>query len=192
MSKGENQKAAEVIASKLTFPSVLGKICFHPCEVDCKRNEISEILTNKSEPLNIRMIKDYAMSNSKLPPLETKKTKSGKKVAVIGSGPAGLTTAYFLSLKGHSVSVYEKEEKPGGMLRYGIPRYRLPIEILDKDISRILESGVEIKTNITIGKDKTIETLKNNADAVFISTGLSMSKSIPIKGDNLKKCNLWN
>nr|MBC8490444.1 FAD-dependent oxidoreductase [Bacteroidota bacterium] len=186
VSKGENQKAAEVIASKLTFPSVLGKICFHPCEVECKRNEISEVLTNKSEPLNIRMIKDYAMSNSILPPLENQKMKSGKEVAVIGGGPTGLTAAFFLALKGHSVTVYEKEDNPGGMLRYGIPRYRLPIDILDKDISRILESGVEIKTNTTIGKDKTIESLKNKADAVFISTGLSKSKSIPVKGYNLE------
>ncbi|MFC2093086.1 FAD-dependent oxidoreductase [Bacteroidota bacterium] len=186
VSNGDNQKAAEVIASKLTFPSVLGKICFHPCEVDCKRNAVSEILTNSSEPLNIRMIKDYAMSNSVLPPLENQKIKSGKEVAIIGSGPAGLTAAYFLSLKGHSVSVYEKEEKPGGMLRYGIPRYRLPIEVLNKDLNRILESGVEIKTNITIGKEKTVDSLKNSVDAVFISTGLSKSKSIQIKGDNLR------
>ena len=86
-----------------------------------------------------------------MPPLEKPEKKTGKKIAVIGSGPAGLTAAYFLSLKGHSVTVYEKEEKPGGMLRYGIPGYRLPVEILDKDISRILESGVKVETNVTIG-----------------------------------------
>ncbi len=186
VSKGENQKAAEVIASKITFPSVLGKICFHPCEVDCKHNEVSEVLTNNSEPLNIRMIKDYAMSNSNLPPLENQKMKSGKKVAVIGSGPAGLTAAYFLALKGHSITVYEKEDKPGGMLRYGIPRYRLPIDILEKDISRILDSGVEIKTNTTVGKDRPIDSLRNSVDAVFLSTGLSQSKSIPVTGNDLE------
>ena len=160
VSKGKIQEAAEVIASRLTFPSVLGKICFHPCEAECKRNEFSEVLNKDIEPVNIRMIKDFAMSNSSLPPLEKPKKKTGKKIAVIGSGPAGLTTAYFLALKGHSVTVYEKEEKPGGMLRYGIPRYRLPIEILEKDINRIIESGVEVETNITIGKDKTIESIK--------------------------------
>jgi len=186
VSKGKIQEAAEVIASRLTFPSVLGKICFYPCEVECKRNEFSEALNKDIEPVNIRMIKDFAMSNSTLPPLEKPKEKTGKKIAVIGSGPAGLTAAYFLSIKGHSVTVYEKEEKPGGMLRYGIPRYRLPREILDKDISRILESGVEVETNITIGKDKTIESIKaDGADVVFISTGLSKSKLIPATGVEL-------
>ncbi len=186
VSKGKVQEAAEVIASRLTFPSVLGKICFHPCETECKRNEFSEFLTENIEPVNIRMIKDFAMSNSTLPMIEKPKKKTGKNVAVIGSGPAGLTTAYFLALKGHSVTVYEKEKKPGGMLRYGIPGYRLPREVLDKDISRILESGVEVKTNITIGRDKTIESIKaNGADAVFISTGLPKSKFIPAAGAEL-------
>jgi NADPH-dependent glutamate synthase beta subunit-like oxidoreductase len=134
------------------------------------------------------MIKDFAMSNSTLPPLEKPKNITGKKAAVIGSGPAGLTAAYFLALKGHTVTVYEKEENPGGMLRYGIPRYRLPIDILEKDINRIFESGVELKTNVTIGVDTTIESIKNNGtDAVFISTGLSKSKSIPVKDDDLKQ-----
>jgi len=186
VSKGKVQEAAEVIASRLTFPSVLGKICFHPCEIECKRNEFSEFLTENIEPVNIRMIKDYAMSNSSLPPLDKPNNKTGKKVAIIGSGPAGLTAAYFLALKGHSVTVCEKEEKLGGMLRYGIPRYRLPIEILDKDISRILESGVEVETNVVIGKDKTIESIKaNGADAVFISMGLPKSKPIPDAGAEL-------
>ncbi len=186
VSKGKVQEAAEVIASKLTFPSVLGKICFHPCETECKRNEFPKVLNKDIEPVNIRMIKDFAMSNSTLPPLVKPKKKTGKNVAVIGSGPAGLTTAYFLALKGHSVTVYEKEEKSGGMLRYGIPRYRLPIEILEKDINRILESGVEVETNITIGKDKTIESIKADcADALFISTGLPKSKLIPVKNVEL-------
>jgi NADPH-dependent glutamate synthase beta subunit-like oxidoreductase/NAD-dependent dihydropyrimidine dehydrogenase PreA subunit len=184
--QGKIQEAAEVIASRLTFPSVLGKICFHPCEAECRRNEFSEPLNKNIEPVNIRMIKDFAMSNSTLPPLEKSDKQTGKKIMVVGSGPTGLTAAYFLSLKGHSVTVYEKEEKPGGMLRYGIPGYRLPIEILDKDISRILESGVKVETNITIGKDKTIESIKENGtDAVFISVGLSKSKHIPVTGAEL-------
>jgi NADPH-dependent glutamate synthase beta subunit-like oxidoreductase len=182
VSHGKVQEAAEVIASRLTFPSVLGKICFHPCEVECRRNEFSDFLAEKIEPVNVRMVKDFAMSNSTLPPLEKPKNKTGKKVAIIGSGPAGLTASYFLALKGHSVTVYEKEEKPGGMLRYGIPRYRLPNDILEKDLDRIFESGVEIQTNVTIGMDMTIESIQNNGtDAVFISTGLSKSKSMPLK-----------
>ena len=183
VSIGKYQEAAEVIASKLPFPSVLGKVCFHPCEVDCKRGEVSKVLKDQSEPISIRMIKDFAMSNSTLPSLEKTKKKTGKKVAVVGSGPAGLSAAYFLALKGHDVTVYEKENKVGGMLRYGIPRYRLPSDILEKDLSRILESGMEIKTNTTIGKDITIESIQNNgADAVFLSVGLSRSKSLPVPG----------
>jgi len=186
VSKGKIQEAAEVIASRLTFPSVLGKICFHPCEVECRRNEFSEFLKEKIEPVNIRMIKDFALSNSTLPPLEKPKEKTEKKITVIGSGPAGLTAAYFLAMKGHSVKVYEKEEKPGGMLRYGIPRYRLPIDILENDISRIIESGVEIETNISVGKDETIESIKKDGvDAVFISAGLSKSKLISAAGAEL-------
>jgi len=188
VSQGKVQEAAEVIASKLTFPSVLGKICFHPCEVGCKRNEFSEFLTKKVDPVNIRMIKDFAMSNSTLPPLNRQEKKTGKKVGIVGSGPAGLTAAYFLALKGHSVTVYEKESELGGMLRYGIPRYRLPIEVLEKDINRILESGIEVKTNVTLGKDRTIESIReNNTDAVFLAMGLSKSKFIPIIGADLNQ-----
>jgi NADPH-dependent glutamate synthase beta subunit-like oxidoreductase/NAD-dependent dihydropyrimidine dehydrogenase PreA subunit len=186
VAKGKIQEAAEVIASRLTFPSVLGKICFHPCETECKRNEFSEALNKEIKPVNIRMIKDFAMSNATLPQLEKPDNQTGKKIVVIGSGPAGLTAAYFLSLKGHSVTVYEKEENPGGMLRYGIPGYRLPIEILEKDIKRIVESGVKVETNVTIGKDKTIESIKEGgADVVFISAGLSKSKLIPDTGVKL-------
>lgn len=186
VSKGKTQEAAEVIASRLTFPSVLGKICFHPCEAECKRNETSEVLLGNSEPVNIRMIKDYAMSNSELPPLALPGKKSGKNVAIIGGGPAGLTAAYFLAMKGHSVTVYEKEEMLGGMLRYGIPKYRLPEEILNKDINRILESRIEVQTNVAIGKEMTMDSIKSNGtDAIFISTGLSRSKTIPIDGTEL-------
>jgi len=180
VSKGKIQEAAEVIAARLTFPSVLGKVCFHPCEVNCRHNEVSEILTKKSEPVNIRMIKDFAMSSSTLPSPEKHTDNTGKYIAVVGSGPAGLTAAYFLALKGHSVTVYEKENELGGMLRYGIPRYRLPIDVLNKDIDRILETGVKVETNSTIGIDKTIKSLKKEFDAVFISTGLPESKSIPM------------
>ncbi|MGD8306370.1 MAG: FAD-dependent oxidoreductase [Ignavibacteria bacterium] len=186
VSKGKTQEAAEVIASRLTFPSVLGKICFHPCEAECKRNETSEVILGNSEPVNIRMIKDYAMSNSELSPLVLPEKKSGKTVAVIGGGPAGLTSAYFLALKGHSVTVYEKEDKLGGMLRYGIPKYRLPEEILNKDINRILESGIEVKTNVSIGKEITSDSIKSNGtDAIFVSTGLSKSRTIPFANSEL-------
>lgn len=186
VSNGKIQEAAEVIASKLTFPSVLGKICFHPCESQCRRNEFSEYVNEKAESVNIRMIKDFAMSNSILPRLKKPSMKTGKKVAVVGGGPAGLTAAYFLALKGHSVTVYEKENELGGMLRYGIPRYRLPFGVLEKDISRILESDINVKTNVTFGKNINIDTIKTDgADAVFLGIGLSKSKLLPLNGNNI-------
>ncbi|MBI2966326.1 MAG: FAD-dependent oxidoreductase [Bacteroidetes bacterium] len=186
VAQGRHREAGEVIASKLPLPSVLGKVCFHPCENYCRRSELSKTLNGKSEPVSIRMIKDFAMCNSALTPLRKPEKKSGKKVAVIGSGPAGLTAAYFLSQKGHHVTVYEKEEKTGGMIRYGIPRYRLQENILEKDIARILENDIEIITNATLGKDIFIKNIfGSGADAIFLSVGLSKSKSLPVPGADL-------
>ena len=179
VNKGKTQEAAEVIAESLPLPSVLGKVCFHPCETACKRNEISEYLNNRREAMSVRKLKDFAMTHSVLPPPKKLKENTGKKVAVIGSGPAGLTAAHFLALKGHDVTIYEKESKPGGMLRYGIPRYRLSENVLDKDINWILSSGIKVVTDTTFGKDVTLESLKGIFDAVFIGTGLSMSRKLP-------------
>jgi len=183
VSKGKYQEAGEVIASKLSLPSVLGKICFHPCEVDCRRSIVSEVLNNKNEPVNIRMVKDFAMSNSKLSSPKKLVKETGRKVAIIGGGPAGLTAAYFLALKGHNVTIYEKENNIGGMLRFGIPRYRLSIDILEKDIKQILKSGVKVETNVTFGKDITVKSLQDSGvDAIFLAIGLSKSKYLPIPG----------
>jgi NADPH-dependent glutamate synthase beta subunit-like oxidoreductase len=183
VSENKLDEAAEVIASRLTFPSVLGKVCFHPCESTCKRNEVSEILNENKEAVNIRMIKDYAMTYGHLQKIEKPSYTSGKKVSVVGAGPAGLTAAYILAMKGHAVTLYEKEEKLGGMLRYGIPRYRLPGEILDKDLDRLMESGMQVITGKTFGSDITFSDLKNNgSDAVFIATGLSKSRKLPSDG----------
>jgi formate dehydrogenase beta subunit len=180
VNRGKPQEAAEVIATSLPLPSVLGKVCFHPCETACKLNDISEYINHKREGMSVRKIKDYAMTHSTLPAPKKLKENTGKKVAVIGSGPAGLTAAHFLSLKGHDVTIYEKEAKAGGMLRYGIPRYRLSEEVLDKDINWILSSEIKVITNTTFGKDITLESLMGNGcDAVFIGTGLSKSRQLP-------------
>ncbi|MFQ6113413.1 MAG: FAD-dependent oxidoreductase, partial [bacterium] len=186
IEEGKYQKAAEVIVSKLPLPSVLGKVCFHPCEVDCRRGQLSEWLLDEKESVSIRLLKDFAMSRYS-PPLSIKTPpNTGKNVAVIGSGPAGLTAAYFLALKGHDVTIYESKNEIGGMLRYGIPRYRLPQEILEKDIRRILKAGVEVKTKRALGKDFTLRTLlENGTDAVFLAVGLSKGKCLPVPGADL-------
>jgi NADPH-dependent glutamate synthase beta subunit-like oxidoreductase len=180
--EGKNQDAADVISASLPLPSVLGKVCFHPCESACKKNEFLTIPDTKQNAMSIRLIKDYAMSNSILKPSKKLKDNTGKNVAIIGAGPAGLSAAHFLSLKGHSVTIYEKENEIGGMLRYGIPRYRLSEDVLNKDTNWIISSGINVKTNTRFGKDFTLtQLLGNGTDAVFISVGLSRSKRLPIQ-----------
>ena len=184
---GNPQASAEVIASKLSFPNSLGKMCFHPCETDCRRNDLSENANGYSDSISIRQAKDYAMSNAVIEP-EKAKNPTGKKVAIIGAGPAGLTTAFYLSLNGHQVKVFEKEEHSGGMLKYGIPDYRLDQITLDKDLTRIFSSGVELINNFEVGKNNTIDDLISEYDAVYLATGLSKSRHLPIpvtESDNI-------
>lgn len=178
------QDAGEVISSKLPLPSVLGKVCFHPCEVDCRRGELSESLVNKKEPVSIRLLKDFAMSRYSPAITDAPASPTGKKVAVIGSGPAGLTAAFFLARKGHEITIYEKDDEIGGMLRNAIPRYRLPLEILKKDINRVLKNGINVETNVVFGKDITLKTLSRvlGMDAVFLAVGLPKGKRLPVPG----------
>lgn len=179
--EGKPQDAADVISASLPLPSVLGKVCFHPCETACKKNDLLSIPKTNKNAMSIRMLKDFAMTNSTLKPPKKLKENTGKNVAIIGGGPAGLSAAHILSLKGHSVTIYEKESEIGGMLRYGIPRYRLSEEILNRDTDWILSSGINVKTNTVFGKDVTLDNLLGNGtDAVFISVGLSKSKRLPI------------
>ncbi len=176
---GRPQRSAEVIASKLSFPHSLGKMCFHPCETDCRRNDLWANEGGNSDSVSIRQAKDYAMSNSDIKS-ESPDPPTGKKVAVVGGGPAGLTTAFYLSLNGYSVTVYEKEKHLGGLLKYGIPDYRLDDKTLDKDLKRILDSGIEVKSNTEIGKDILLTGLLDDFQAVYLSTGLSKSKHLQV------------
>ena len=137
-------------------------------------------------PINICGIKRYAVDHAGEIETPKREEETGKKIAVVGGGPGGLTTAYFLRLMGHSVTVYEQREKLGGMLRYGIPDYRLPQEILDNDIKYIVDTGVEVKLNTNIGNDITIEELKKNFDAVYISIGAHDDKKLRIEGEDGK------
>lgn len=169
IAEGEYSSSAEVISSRLSFPHSLGKICFHPCESECRRVSLSG-------SINIRLAKDFAMSRSDIDAPDIIK-HTGKLINIIGAGPAGLTAAFYLSLKGHNVTVFEKEQKIGGMLRYGIPRYRLTEDTLDKDIKRLLQSGMTINTGVNVEGD--MSHILNNADAVYIATGLSKSRRLP-------------
>ncbi len=178
VKEGKPAEAAAVIREKVPFPSVLGHICTHVCENDCRRGEINEAIS-------IKNIKRYAAANDDGQWKQNgfKKDPSGKKVAVIGSGPAGLTSAYYLTKLGHKVTVFESLPHAGGMMRVGIPKYRLPWDQLDAEIEVIQEAGVEIKTNSKVESAPAL--LEQGFDAVLAAVGAHQGANLPIPGSEL-------
>lgn len=179
VKEGNFAKAVAVIRERVPFPEILGSICTHECETECKRNELGE-------PVSICRLKRIAGAyDDKAWKMHVRKAEStGKKVAVIGAGPAGLTAAYYLAKKGHTVTVFEENEKAGGQCRYGIPSYRLPDEILDKEIADIVEEGVEIKTNTRAESPK--ELLAQGFDTVLVAIGTHQGVVLPMEGNDLE------
>lgn len=175
--EGRCADAVRLIRKDNPFPSVCGLVCEHPCETHCRRNMVDY-------PLNIRAIKRYAVDEAGEVPVPACAEATGKTIAIVGGGPSGLTAAYFLSLMGHKCTVFEMNDKLGGMLRYGIPPYRLPAEYLDRDINAILSTGVDVKLNCAIGKDITIDELKSTYDCVYLAIGASIHKSLGIPGED--------
>ncbi len=177
IKEGDFDKATAIIREKVPFPEVLGSVCTHVCESNCKRNELGE-------PISICKLKRAAATQDSGAWKEKvhKEPATGKKVAVIGAGPSGLTAAYYLAKKGHSVTVFEKNEKAGGQCRYGIPSYRLPDDLLDREISNILEVGIELKTNVECQR---LEELKKQYDAILVSIGTHQGTKLPIPGNDL-------
>lgn len=170
--------AVRLIRMDNPFPVACALICEHPCEIRCRRTIIDV-------PVNIRGLKRMAVDNAGVVQAPKCGEATGKKIAVIGGGPSGLTAAYFLQLMGHAVTVFENKPKLGGMLRYGIPNYRFPRERLDEDIAAILSTGVEVHLNTDIESDKMIE-LRKNYDAVYIAIGAHSDKKVGIEGENCK------
>jgi len=176
------EEAYKLVLEKVPFPGILGRVCMHPCETQCRRGEVNQ-------PIAICALKRYAAdkANGHFEGASNVKESSGHKVAVIGAGPAGLTAAFYLRKKGHDVTVFEGRAKPGGMMRYGIPYYRLPEEILDKEIDQVLSVGIKLATNKRLGKDFDLEKLKAEGfDAVFVATGLQESRKIDLEGAEMK------
>jgi len=169
--------AVRLIRKDNPFPSACAYICEHPCEARCRRRMIDDAI-------NIRGLKRYAVDHAGDVPNPQNAQPTGKTVAVIGGGPGGLSAAYYLSLMGHRVTVFEQRSKLGGMLRYGIPSYRFPREILDKEIESILSTGIEVKTGITVGSDVSFDELKNKYDALYIAIGAHTDKKTGIEGEN--------
>ena len=175
--EGRYADAVRVIRKDNPFPGVCGLICEHPCEKHCRRQIVDDAI-------NIRGLKRYAVERSGEVPAPECAPFNGKTVAIIGGGPAGLTAAYFLQLKGYHTTVYEKHEKLGGMLRYGIPSYRLPDEDLDRDINVILSTGVEVHTGVDIGKDITFDEIRSKFDSVYIAIGAQVVNPLDIPGQD--------
>ena len=177
--EGRYQDAIRLIRKDNPFPTTCGFICEHPCEARCRRNMVDDAI-------NIRGLKRMAADLAgKVAPPECQPV-TGKRVAIVGGGPGGLSTAYYLQLMGHQVVVYEMLPKLGGMLRYGIPNYRLPKDRLDDDINAILETGVQVEHGFRIGIDITINELREQYDAVLITIGASTDKKLGIDGEDAK------
>lgn len=170
--------AINLIRHDNPFPTACAFICEHPCEAKCRRDLIDS-------PVNIRGLKKFAVDQIAADQVKVPEcnVSTGKKVAIVGGGPSGLTTAYFLSLMGHKVVVYEERDELGGMLRYGIPNYRLPKDRLDEDINAILSTGnIEVKYHAAVGTDITMEQLLEEYHAVYIAIGAQIGKSVNIEG----------
>ncbi len=174
------KEAWELFVERNPMPSVLGRVCPHPCESECNRKDKDGALAiNNIE----RFIGDYALEKGfKLP--KKGDTARPEKIAVIGSGPAGLSCAYQLARHGYPVTIFEALPKAGGMLRYGIPDYRLPQDILDKEIERILMLGVELKCNTAIGRDVPYEDLQKDYDAIFVGIGAHKGYNLRVPGED--------
>ena len=178
ISQGKYQEATRLIMERLPLPRVLGRVCPHPCESECRRQELDEAIA-------IRDLKRFAADHANLKALEPPKIEERtEKVAVIGSGPSGLTVAYYLRLKGYQVTIFEALEVLGGMLRVGIPDYRLPPEVLDQEIEHILRQGVKTRTGVRFGTDLTFDDLKEEGfAAVFLGIGAHNSLDMQIPGE---------
>lgn len=171
---GRYADAVRLIRNDNPFPSACAFVCEHPCEASCRRGMIDA-------PLNIRAIKQHAVLSAGEVEPPQKCESSGKKVAIIGGGPSGLTCAYYAALMGHSVTVFEQNDKLGGMLLYGIPRYRLPQKYIDYDIDAILSLDVDVKFNTKVGKDITLDEIEDAFDAIYIAIGAHTFKALGIE-----------
>ena len=174
------QEAFDMFAVTQPFLSVCGRVCPHPCEADCNRtHKEGAVSINKVE----RYVGDYALKHN-FPVKKFTEEEQAEKVAIVGAGPAGLSCAYQLALRGYKPVVFEQFDKAGGMLRYGIPDYRLPADILDQEIARIEGLGVEVKLNTRIGTDIQYDNLKNDFDAIFVGMGAHKGRLLGIPNED--------
>lgn len=181
IQREEFNKAVEIIMETNPFPGICGRVCGHPCESKCQRAQLDEAM-------NIRVLKrfvaDWEMTHSGIK-IDVEPDK-GKKVAIVGSGPAGLTAAFYLKKWGYDVTIFEQKETPGGMLVHAIPEFRLQRDLIKHEIDRILNLGVNLVTGMSIDRDITLEELSKNFDAVFLAVGSQEQLKLNIPGENLE------
>jgi formate dehydrogenase major subunit len=180
VAQGNFAAALRIIKEKNPFPMTCGRVCPHPCEEKCRRN-----LTDDAVAINYvkRFVADLDASSEAFMPRVAE--NSGKKIAVIGAGPSGLSAAYYSRIFGHSVTVFERQPKAGGMMRYGIPDYRLPQETLDQEIAIMAKMGIVIKTGVSLGANITLDNLQDDFDAVYMAVGSWQASSMRVEGEQL-------
>lgn len=181
IDKGMHREAVEAIKKTNPLPAICGRVCVRPCEVACRRNLV------EGEAVGIDYLKRYASDidlNSKDKFVPAVKPKTGKKAAVIGAGPGGLTSAYYLAIEGHDVEIFEASPEPGGMLRYGIPPYRLPNDIIDAEVKNITDLGPVIHYNRKLGENLSYKEIKEKFDSVILTIGSQSGTSIGCEGDD--------
>lgn len=178
--RGEEDKARKLVREKLPFPETMCMVCHHPCETACERGK-------KDAPVNIRGLKRYLFDceEGRLGEVPQLAPRSGKRIAIVGSGPAGIVAAYDLAIRGHDVVVFEKEDSAGGELAKGIPEFRLPVEIVRRELEILPRVGVKFVFNSTIGKDITLKELEDEYDAVILATGLGRGRELGVEGEQL-------
>ncbi|MDH4068619.1 MAG: FAD-dependent oxidoreductase, partial [Dehalococcoidia bacterium] len=179
IAEGQNEEAYKLIRATNPLPGICGRICYAPCQEACNRGQIDESLA-------IRDLKRFASDSADLEKLEIPTVEpTGKKVAIIGAGPAGLVAAHDLAIKGHKAVIFEALPKPGGMLQVGIPEYRLPKELVRKEIECITRLGVDIKTGVEVGKDISLGELRKEFNAIFIGIGAHQGLGLKVPGEEL-------
>lgn len=181
IARGDDKEAVRILKERLPIPASIGRVCPHPCEGGCRRQMVEEAIS-------ISYLKYFAAdrviaAGGYLP---AKAAATGKRVGIIGGGPGGLTAAYYLSLKGHRVTIVDAMPQMGGMLRYGIPEYRLPKKVLDEEIAEIASLGVEMKNNYRVGVDASFEEFKSKYDAVVLAIGAWESMPVGCPGEELE------
>lgn len=181
IAQGDFHGAVEIIKEKIPIPASIGRVCPHPCEQNCRRGLVEA-------PLSIAYLKAHAADrdlaeNTYVPQVQP---DTGKHIAIVGGGPAGLTAAFELRRRGHAVTIYDAAAQMGGMLRYGIPAYRLPKDLLAREIAEIEKLGVAMKNNIALGKDITLDVLRQQHEAVILATGAWSSMQMRVTGEDLE------